>query len=73
MKTNDFIKTAILLIYIIVITWLLFGCDKERNCKTWSCKTWDSEGNVEWIDVFSPNHQLYTDCNCVDYFKTNWK
>jgi hypothetical protein len=73
MKLNNYYKTIIIILYIAACLFLLYGCEKERDCQTWSCKTWDSEGNVKWVEVFGPNHQLYTHCDCIGYYERNWK
>jgi hypothetical protein len=54
-----------------LLTLGLVSCEKEPNCKTWSCETQDSYGKIKKIEVFGPNHQLYTNCHCVSHYKQN--
>lgn len=55
-----------------VLISILMGCDEDRRCKTWTCESWDSSGNREYIQVASPNQQLYEYCKCIEKFDRIW-
>ena len=31
---------------ILILLSMLIGCDEDRRCKTWTCESWDSSGNI---------------------------
>jgi hypothetical protein len=57
---------------VVILISMLMGCDEDRRCKTWNCKDWDSSGNIEYIEVDSPNQQLYGYCDCIENFDRTW-
>ena len=57
---------------ILILLSMLVGCDEDRRCKTWNCKSWDGGGNIEYIEVDSPNQQLYQYCECIENFDRTW-
>jgi|TARA_R110000782_G_scaffold4860_2_gene16950 hypothetical protein len=72
MKMNKWkIGMGIVLISISIMA-LMSGCDEDRRCKTWNCKSWDGGGNIEYIEVDSPNQQLYQYCECIENFDRTW-
>jgi hypothetical protein len=58
---------------VVILVSMLMGCDEDRRCKTWTCESWDSSGNIEYIQVASPNQQLYGYCDCIEKFDRTWE
>ena len=53
---------------VVVLVSMLIGCDEDRTCESW-----DSSGNIEYIQVASPNQQLYGYCDCIEKFDRTWE
>lgn len=60
-------KTGMLIFFIVIVSMLLFGCEKQ--CLNYSCETVNDKGETERVTVNGANSLVYgqsTRCVCID-------
>ena len=59
-------KSGLIVLWGLILTLLLMNC--EKTCLTYTCQTYDENGEITYVNVNGSNANVYgmSRCHCVD-------